>query len=59
MLLGHFDLHGSLPQLGQLDVELFVIHQHHGPANLHGVGEEMLVVLGFLGSLDWSFEGPK
>ena len=57
MLLVHVDLHGSLPQLGQLHVELGVVHHHHGRANLHGVREEMLLVLG-LGSLGWSLEGP-
>ena len=54
----HFDLDSSLPELGQVPVELRVVHHHHGRAShLHGVREEMLLVLG-LGSLGWSFEGP-
>ena len=52
----HFDLDSSLPELGQVPVELWVVHHHHGRArHLHGVREEVALLLGLS---SWGSEGP-
>ena len=55
----NFYLHSSLPELGQVPVELWVVqcpvHHHHGRArNLHGVREEMALLLGLSRGIGWS-----